>query len=254
MVYQKTVQILFIAGILSLFFVSESAAGEKNFFKEGNLKYQSGDFEEAARLYEAAIQQGQTTSAGYYNLGNAYYRLGKKGKALIAYERAFRGAPRDRDLRWNMAILKSSFQDHMDEGSPANPVTWFRYIGDPFIPDEITLALTTVLVILLLVLLINLFAPNSARYSRGIYTILIIMLMLLSALIAVKWADTKDPWIVIIDNKVHARYGPSEKETSAFLVHEGAKLKATDQSRGWVYVVINNKQSGWIPKQSCEFI
>ena len=48
------------------------------------------------------------------NLGNAALKLGQKGEAFLAYRRAERLIPRDKDLRWNTAVLKSALADRIE--------------------------------------------------------------------------------------------------------------------------------------------
>jgi len=69
-----------------------------------------------------------------------------------------------------------------------------------------------------------------------------------------KWTDAKDPRVVVLDKEVYAHYGPSGKETNAFLLHEGAEGKVLDETPEWFYIVLKNKNSGWIPKSSCETV
>ena len=48
----------------------------------------NGRYAEAAQAYQQLIDQGAADSAVYYNLGNAYMRLGNLGQAIVNYQRA----------------------------------------------------------------------------------------------------------------------------------------------------------------------
>jgi len=47
---------------------------------------QEEKFDEAVKLYNQIIDNGYEGAELYYNLGNAYFRLGKLGYAILYYE------------------------------------------------------------------------------------------------------------------------------------------------------------------------
>ena len=49
-------------------------------------------------------------------------------------------------------------------------------------------------------------------------------------------------------------YGPSEKETKAFVLHEGALARVIDQTDEWYYIFLQDKNNGWVLKKSCEIV
>ena len=71
-------------------------------FDDANAAFKSGNFEKAAEQYESILKSDGPSAAIYYNLGNAYQRLGEFGSAILAYERAKLITPRDPDLRANL--------------------------------------------------------------------------------------------------------------------------------------------------------
>jgi tetratricopeptide (TPR) repeat protein len=71
-----------------------------------NELFAAGHYAEAAQMYEQLIAQGAQDAALYYNLGNATLALGDAGRAVAAYERAAALAPRDADIRANLALAQ----------------------------------------------------------------------------------------------------------------------------------------------------
>ena len=61
--------------------------------QEADSAYMNDDFIKAAKLYEEIAANEGTSSNLFYNLGNAYYRQGKLGLAILNYERALRLDP-----------------------------------------------------------------------------------------------------------------------------------------------------------------
>jgi tetratricopeptide (TPR) repeat protein len=71
-----------------------------------NRLYQAGHYGEAIQLYEGLVAQGVRDSRLLYNLGNAYVRQGELARARASYESAARLAPRDPDIRANLALVR----------------------------------------------------------------------------------------------------------------------------------------------------
>src|SRR6266436_1101752 len=57
-------------------------------FAKANEEFAQGHFKEAISGYEALIRSGQWSANVFYDLGNAYFRTGDFGRAILNYERA----------------------------------------------------------------------------------------------------------------------------------------------------------------------
>src|SRR5437763_17197394 len=73
--------------LLAAFALTGHGADDKTFAK-ANQAYAQGRFEEAADGYENLIRAGAWNANLFYDLGNARYRLGDFGQAILNYERA----------------------------------------------------------------------------------------------------------------------------------------------------------------------
>ncbi|MBP2681726.1 MAG: hypothetical protein H6Q78_1589, partial [Candidatus Krumholzibacteriota bacterium] len=83
----------------------------KDLFAEGNALYEAGDYESAIDRYTSVVKAGVADKDLYYNLANAYYKIDDLGRAVLFYERAHRVAPRDRDVRENLGLVRSQLRD-----------------------------------------------------------------------------------------------------------------------------------------------
>src|SRR5438034_1858696 len=57
-------------------------------FMRANQAYAQGHFKEAIGSYEALVRAGRWNANLFYDLGNAYFRTGDFGRAILNYERA----------------------------------------------------------------------------------------------------------------------------------------------------------------------
>ena len=96
--------------------------------QQADSAYAADNFSLAERLYRESIAAEGTSSTICYNLGNAYYRQGNLGMAIVNYERALKLDPTNKDARINLDFVKGKITDRqIDSGSldcdcPIRPV------------------------------------------------------------------------------------------------------------------------------------
>ena len=72
--------------------------------QQAEQSYREGRFAAALGAYEDLLGDYPNDPYLYYNIGNCYFKMGSKGLAVANYYRAFRLAPRDADIRHNLAL------------------------------------------------------------------------------------------------------------------------------------------------------
>lgn len=95
--------------------ISRPAPVDVHAMTAANQLVAAGHYAEAVHLYDQLIVQGVQDAALYYNLGNAALSLGDASRAVAAYEEAAALAPRDADIRANLALARQQArsQDNM---------------------------------------------------------------------------------------------------------------------------------------------
>lgn len=87
---------------------------------EFNDLYRAGQYEDALDGYRQVIAKEPANQWGWYNAGNALFRLNRMGPAVYHYARAFTLDPRDGDIRANLDFaLRQTGQGLVPEGAPA---------------------------------------------------------------------------------------------------------------------------------------
>jgi tetratricopeptide (TPR) repeat protein len=221
-------------------------------FEEANTRYQKGDFKGAAEAYEKLLATGPRTAPRFYNLGNAAFRSGKKGKALLNYRRALEIAPRDEDARWSVLVVQSTLTDRI--AAPENPIdVAVEKITAEISANEAAAAFAGTLALWALVSFAAFAGARGGFF--GVLRLMVVVAALISGLtLAAEWHSRRDPRAVVLAKEVVARYGPSMRETKAFILHEGAEVRIADRTTDWVYVTLQSGSSGWIPRDACEAV
>lgn len=95
-------------------------------FARANGLYQRGQYAEAAGAYERALSRpgGRVSANGFYNLANAYARLGERGRAVAGYRRALLLDPGHADAAANLALVRRQLRVPGDAVLPPALPAW----------------------------------------------------------------------------------------------------------------------------------
>lgn len=224
-------------------------------FKEAAALYESGKFREAAVAYGSIADEKKGGVAVFYNLANAELRSGNKGKARLCYERALRLDPRDPDVLWNLQVLKNALTDRIEP--PPDPLavaSFLKSFSERYTLDEAAVAVSGFLAALAFLSLVAWKIPSVKVFSGVLRGLLLLFLGASLFLFGLKWMQVKDRAVIVLVKEVTARYGPTQKETKAFVLHEGARVRVLDETQDWFYVRLDDGNEGWLPKNTCEVV
>ena len=210
-------------------------------FEGANKLYEQGKFSEAAATYEKLIQSGQTSAAIFFNLGNAYFKAGQIGRAVVAYRQAERINPRDPDVRANLLFARKQVQ-----GPTFVATRWMQWLNH-LTTNEWTLLLTAGLWALILLLILLQWRP-AWRGSLRIYIVLLVLGVVFTAvcLIAVLNQKRRVPIAVVVTRDASVHHGPLEESQMSFVAHDGAELRVLDQKDNWLEVTAGGGRRGWL--------
>lgn len=229
--------------------------------------YSADNFTEAAELYHQAIDSLGTSSDLYYNLGNAYYRMGKPGQAIVAYERALRLNPTNADARTNLEFVNSKLIDR-----PAERGT---LIGNML--DSSSLSLHSNMwawiafgcfIVFLGAVALYMFCPSVMWRKLGFFGGFVLLLFttiagFLSARNAALCRAT-DQAVITVPSTILSTSprAPRDRREEAILLHEGTKMRIIDSvstrtdsvKSVWLDVEIDNQHRAWIDRNAVEII
>lgn len=224
-------------------------------FKEANALYEAGKFREAAAAYGSIADEKKGGVAVFYDLANAELRSGNKGKARLWYERALKVDPRDPDVLWNLQVLKNALTDRIEP--PLDPLAvgfFLKMFAERYTADESAMAVSGLLTALAIFSFLGWKVPSIKIFSGIFRALLLFSFGAALFLFGLKWTQVKDPSVIVLAKEVTARYGPTNRETKAFIVHEGARARVVDSTKDWFYARLDDGNEGWLPKSACETV
>ncbi|MEO0115105.1 MAG: tetratricopeptide repeat protein [candidate division WOR-3 bacterium] len=218
-------------------------------YNEANAAYERGDYAQAIELYEQAVRTTQN-SCLYYNLGNAYFKSGQIGKALLNYQRARFLKPRDRDINANIQFLRNYRIDKML--TIENPIIKIIANFFHFLSFQETLFLSALSFFVMMVLI----ALAIIFYQRVLAYIAIVgaVIFLYSFISWQIWQGERSPTrAVIIVPEVTLHSGPGQEYKDIYIAHDGLEVKVLE-SRGDYSLVQFPGGGGWLETKAIESI
>jgi tetratricopeptide (TPR) repeat protein len=236
--------------LVTLFGLTVSAfGGGADDFARGNQFFQGKQYKQAIESYRAVLSSGEESANLYFNLGNAYFKDGDLGYAILYFLKAKRLAPGDDDIRSNLEFAKKMTSVQL-EGVALNPV---NSLLDSIVSSYrlSTLAWwSSLFFVLLMVLLILRFGLGwTHQWIRpGTITILVI-LAAVSFLTTFKYREesvTRRAVIVATESEV--RTGPNDQSDIELHGEPGLIVKILAESGDYYKVLFENQRQGWIKK------
>ncbi len=220
-------------------------------FFEANRDYGNGQFQKAVDGYLELIEMGFDTGHLFYNLGNAYFRLGETGKAILCYEKAHLLIPRNDDLAFNLAYAKDQVVDAVDDFRTI-PLT--NFIGlDSLNLHEVFFIFSVVNILFFALIGIRLFKKVEWSYYLSIFSAIVISIS--ACALVLKWyGSVADDRAVILSEEAVVRAGPDTKDTVLFKIHQGTVVHYERKEGDWVLLGLSKDKRGWVESRHIEQI
>lgn len=233
--------------------VGEPATPERA-FAEANQRYFAGDWQGAQKLYQRLLERFEIEDAAlYHNLGNACFRSGAYGSAILYYRRAQALEPDsaladalDKNLDAARRTLQARYRAGSDSAlvyaSPADALYQATHIV-----GELPLALG------FLVAWVSLFGLLVVRRLRphtrwpGRLAIAAFVLALLSGLLL--WgrvvSESSHQLAIVVASDALLRDGRHELAQGRELA-EGLEVKIVDAQGEWLQIELASGKRGWV--------
>ena len=247
---------LFLFAVIIWPGLAQSEVSPTEAMLRGNQSYEAGQYAEAVTVYEAIIAAGIQNSDVYYNLGNAYFKQGDLGRAVLNYLRAQRLTPRDDDVVSNLAFARTQTVDKLDatSGGLAN---WVQVVEDWLTLNEaIVLALFLWVLICYFAVLAILLPRHRHIFGWVIVGVALVLVVGGISIANRLYADWRYPAAVIVAQEVEITSGPggSDQYLAEFTLHAGAEVNLLEERPGWRRIALPGDLQGWAPAEAMEAV
>lgn len=226
-------------------------------FARAEALYQEQRYDEAAEVYESLRSAGIEGGELYYNLGNAYFKAGRIGLAILSYERALNFMPGDEDTRVNLAYANELVTGAVEEPPLPLAIRWAVVFYHGLQVDFLAKLLSAVFMLGGVALSIVLYDAWPQWRTPAVVTLVLCVTLALAsggALAAKVSARENRVEAIVLRENAYVRSGPGDANPRLAEVHEGLKVRVLSERNGWYQVTLANGLTGWIRASAIETI
>jgi len=263
------VGILLTAATGSAMAASLGKAEIRELFQEGNDLFRqaneqsASDPEAAKELYGKAVlrferilrEGGVRNGKLFCNIGNAYFRMGDVGRAILNYRRAERYMPNDPNLMQNIRYACGRRTDRVEQTQVAKILRTLLFWH--YEASRRTRSIVFAVCSFLLWIGASLRLLRQDAVPRWVLACAgIVAVLCLGSLVAQTIADSHDMTGVVIAGQVTARKGDSETYQPSFNadLHAGTEFKVLEDRSDWLHIELHDGRRCWLPSKTIELV
>jgi tetratricopeptide (TPR) repeat protein len=240
----KSIRTIFIL-LLCLIPLDTFAQSSQLLFNEANRLYTAGNYEQSVEKYHEIVRNGFESGALYFNMGNAYYKLGKIGESILFYEKALKLIPGDEALQRNIQIARLKTVDKIEPIPSLFLEIWWKEAINLFSLNTYSwLSLSTFFSLALMIAIYLVFRKDGFRYFIWVNGICFIVFLLL--FLGKIYENENNRFGIIMSKTVSVVSEPAISSTEMFILHEGTKVKINRTVEGWYEISLADGKTGWM--------
>lgn len=218
-------------------------------FLQGNDQFEARHFDSALQAYNQVLAQDMQSAPLYFNMGNACFRSGDLGHAILYYLKAQRLDPADTDILSNLDFARR-FTSVQMEGVELNPVSsLFESIVEPYQLSTLAWISSAAFFLFLGFLIARFgFGYRKSIVRAGIYNSLFLLLVVVTLTMVKYDSDYLTQRAVVIAETAEVYTGPSDLSDKELDAAPGLIVEILSESGDFYNVLFENKRRGWIKK------
>jgi tetratricopeptide (TPR) repeat protein len=235
------------AFLFGAFWAGSSLAQPGPDFTKANQEYAQGHFKEAISGYEALVRSGQWSANLLYDLGNAYFRTGDFGRAILNYQRALALERHHPEATANLQIARDEARALELQQSWPERYLRFASVNQYIIAAAIAFWLAIFAVVSLIF---------ARRRSVTMIAMLIFCLLISAVAIYAVYTLERGPngsaLAIVTGKDVQARLATADTANSVLALPPGSEVTILSTRGDWIYAALPNNLRGWIPAKDTE--
>src|SRR6266705_2029790 len=216
-------------------------------FTKANQDFAQGHFKEAITGYEALIRSGQWSANVFYDLGNAYFRTGNFGRAILNYERALALERHHPEATANLQIARD--EAHALEIQPSSLERYLQFAS----VNEYSIAAATAFWLAIFAMFVLIFKQRrSARAIAVSISCLLVLVVAVYAIFTLERGSKGQALAIVTGKDVQARLATADTANSVLALPAGSEIKVLSTRGDWMYAALPNDLRGWIQTKNAE--
>ena len=239
----------FCSAMVCTFVVSSAFAQSDAEFVKTNADYAAGRFQEAINGYETLVRSGEWSANLFYDLGNAYFRVGDFGHAILNYERALALDRHHPEADANLRIVRDEARALEMQSSWLERYFQFGSLNQYSVVAAVAFWLGIFCVFRLIF---------GRRRPAAIITLSILSFstFVIAAFATYKLETGNNGRVlaIVTATGVEARFATADSANSVLALPPGSEIKILSTRGDWIYAALPNNLRGWLPAKSAELV
>ena len=243
-----------------LFFLSfihvNHSQSEEEIFKSANEAYVNEQYDSAFFLYSKIESQDKYSVELFQNMGTVAYKLDDVPNAVYYFEKGLKLHPGNKDLLHNLELANKKVVDKSPKVKRNGFSAWLSnsvgHTADFWAYYAVIFCISG-----LLFLLIYLFIKTAVIKRLGLIMGIIfwISTFFFTVFAYVQGAQMENREnAIIFTPSVEIKNEPSAVASTAFVLHEGTKVKILDTTEEWCKIEFTDDKVGWIKMEDFKII
>jgi len=224
-------------------------ADQNPVFAKANQDYSAGHFQEAVDGYQGLVTAGQRNANLFYNLGNAWFRLGNFGDAILNSERALALDPHHAEAAANLSLVRDEAR-----ALELKPTGLDRYIEAGTSSQYSIAASIAFWVVVFGATRLFFLRRRSAALVSLIVLSIIVFAGAAFALYSLETGSRGRALAIVTGKNIEARLATADNANSVLALPPGSEIKVLRQRGDWLYAALPNDLRGWIPANGARLV
>jgi tetratricopeptide (TPR) repeat protein len=237
------------SAIIYAFLISSAFAQSDAQFAKANQEFAAGQFKEAIDDYEGLVRTGPWSANLFYDLGNAHFRNGNFGRAILNYERALALNPRHPEADANLRITRDEARALELTASRTERALRFMNLNQYAIAAGIAFWVGAFGIIALFF---------ARRRSGRLLTMSILSLSIfavaVAAIVGIDNGNRGRALAIVTDTGAEARVATADNANRVLTLPPGSEIRILSKRGDWIYAALPNNLRGWISAKSAESV
>jgi len=186
----------------------------------------------------------------HYNLGCAFFKLGKPGHAIYHFERALKLDPGADDALFNLETVRGQVAGRVKDelkGAMQRPF-WVRAVSSLTPTSWAVLFLVLWWLTMGTLFMMRYISPGPARAGLVAGNSFVALLALLCALMLTSrlYLDSRVTSGIVLPDVLAVREGPDPSTKTSFQLHAGLRVRVQPGEGAWIRIRLANGLEGWV--------
>lgn len=216
-------------------------------FEEANQLYQKQQYDSAAHLYQQLADEGYVNPELYYNAGNANYKAGRLGYAVYYFEKALQQSGGNEVIENNLALAKQKISSKIDQLPTLFFIRWWHNMLYFHQPNGWMAGSIIFFWLLIFFTGWRLLRKPAPRWTKWLVALCAILFCIyLSGAVGSWYHRSHHDLAIIVLPDEQMKAAPDSGSADLLVIHEGLKVKITDEVGPWRKIRLSDGKEGWV--------